>query len=603
LEAQARVAKKTDDEQGYLEHVVADIFIEVGNFALDCIDLFAESQKVSRRYELDVFSKLFKESTNFLESIIALEEDLNGWRKLKKAKGYIDMFPETRLLAERSLLFFKHQQHNLEELIKSINDVFLADEIEKVDSLEKECTYYWYSYEERKSNWEKVLGIPPRFPSMELNRFQTLLATDVLPPIGVDMIIKQSRVLILIRKISRALEWHNFIMEIVAQLAAELDRHKEAQRIVNSLLDNRGQATIMLQKVKIALIDTSPDISDLGTKLVNEHQFYTDSAKKVRGANFPILRINLEKFILTSETLVDQHNLQLTKLMAEYKALYERIDLALKEINLYINHAPHFDNQTIKMLSGAYKAGWNVLQQNAVEKYSWLRSITNQMQAWTQNAVPFIHQTREKHEAFIVGKGQVEKQFRTTKHEIELKRSFIERKWGWYRNEAAAFVDHAEQSLDLENNEWKRLEERNWAELTIYKGIARCEQLTKYSEEILNDLNQQIGKINQKQNALNSKVSDIINLSLNNSKKLTLEEREEIRKLLNLAKRAQHYDTAEEYLEYATSLALKRANWQERKIIKKIINIQSEGGPIFLESVDNRRGKISGRSDYEEDEN
>jgi hypothetical protein len=288
--------------------------------------------------------------------------------------------------------------------------------------------------------------------------------------------------------------------------------------------------------------------------------------------------------------------------MGEYKTLSKQIESAIEEAHRYINHAPHFDNQTINILSGAYKAGWLMLQETGIEKYSWLRNMTNQMRTWTQNADPFIKQTRKKHDAFLIGKKQVEDQFRKTKSEIKLQRSSIERKWGWYRTEALPFIDLAEQSLDVEVNEWKRLEERNWAELTIHKAIARCEQLIKFAEETLNNFNQQLGKVKQKQSNLDGKVSDINNLSFNNLGKLSQEEQQEIRKLISLAKSAQHYDTVEEYLEYAASLAMKRANRQVRKEIKKIIHIHSDGAPVFMDRVDNRYGSISGRKNYYDDE-
>jgi len=601
LTAYAQVIKHPDDEQGYLEHALADVFVEVGNFALDCVDLFVESQQISRRYELDVFSKLFKESIDFLQSIIAMDDDWNGWRKLQRARTHIDKFPEKKRQSEESLRLFKFQQQILEKLIKLINELEVTTEIETVDALEKECTHYWYSYEERKSDWEQALGFPPRFPSRELNLFQTLLVTNILPPIAADMFMKQSKMPALIKVIGQALDRHDFIKSLIAKLDAALRFHKEAESVVHELLGSQGKATVMLAQVRLAIVDTSPDISDEGEKLIKQHQSYEQRARKVRGANFPELEVDIAEFVIHSGALVDKHNLELTKLMAEYRTLTMRIEAAIEEVNGYINHPPHFDAPTVKILSDAYKDGWLMLQESAIEKYSWLRKMTNQMRTWIQNAGPFIKQTREKHEAFLVGKRQVEDQFRKTKNEIKLQRTHVERKWGWFRNEALPFIDLAEQSLDMEVSEWRRLEERNWAELTIYKGIARCEQLTKFSEEILNNLNQQLGVIKQKQNTLDSKVSDINNMSFNNLAKLTQEEQQEIRKLMGLAKSAQHYDTVEEYLEFATSLAMKRASRQVRREIKKIIHVHSQGGPVFMEGVDNRYGSISGRSDLMDD--
>jgi methyl-accepting chemotaxis protein len=459
LTAYAQVAKHPDDEQGYLEHALADVFVEVGDFALDCVELFMESQKISRRYELDVFSKLFKESIDFLQSIITMDSDWNGWRKLQRAKVHIDKFPEKRKHAEESLRLFKFQQGNLEKLIKLINELEVSAEIENADALEKECVYYWYSYEERKPEWEEALGVPPRFPSRELNLFQTLLVTNILPQIAADMFIKQSKMPALVKVIGQALERHQSIEHLTAKLKARLQFHKDAQNAVNALLGNQGKATVMLEKVKLSIIDTSPDISDEGKKLVKEHEAIDERARKIRGANFPELETDIAQLVIRSGLLIDKHNLEITKLMGEFTSLSRRIESNIEEANEYINHAPHFDNQTKKLLSSAYQAGWVMLQETAIEKYSWLRNMTNQMRTWLQNAEPFIQQTRKIFEGFLIGKRQVADQFRKTKNEIKLQRTYIERKWGWYRNEALPVVDNAEQSLDIELNEWKRLEE------------------------------------------------------------------------------------------------------------------------------------------------
>lgn len=608
LTARAQVTRHPDDEQGYLEHALAAVFVEVGNFALDCADLFVESQQISHRYELDTFSGLFKESIEFLRSIVAMDNDWNGWRKLQRAKSHIDGFPARRQQAATSLRLFKFQQQTLEKLIKLINEVEITREIESVDALEKECTHYWYSYEERKSDWEQALGSPPRFPSTELRHFQTQLLTKVFPPIAADMFIKQSRVNALIRMIGQALEWFNTIKGLIARLEATLRLHKESQRVVNELLSSQGKATVMLEQVRLAIADTSPDISDEGLKIVKEHQSYAERALKVRGANFPELEAEVAGMMMRSGDLIARHNLEVAKLMGEYNALARQIEGAIDEVKNYINHAPYFDPPTVKVLSDAYKDGWVMLQESAKEKYSWLRTMTNQMRTWVQNSGPFIQQTRQIHEAFLVGKRQVEDQFRKTKNEIKLQRTHVERKWGWYRNEALPFIDSAEQALDMEVQEWKRLEERNWAELAIHKGIARCEQLAKFSEEILNVLNQQMAAIKQKQNTLDSKVIDIQNMSFTNRGKLSEEEQQEIRKLMGVARSAQHYDTVEEYLELATALAMKRASRRVRREIQKIIHIHaqqinSEGGPVFLDDVDNRYGgKIRGRRDTFADE-
>ena len=63
--ADASIENVTEDQHGYMEHVRADLFVTIGNFSLDCIDLFLESQRISRRYELDKFKELFNKFDGF----------------------------------------------------------------------------------------------------------------------------------------------------------------------------------------------------------------------------------------------------------------------------------------------------------------------------------------------------------------------------------------------------------------------------------------------------------------------------------------------------------------------------------------------------------
>jgi hypothetical protein len=50
VEASSRLMTSSENDQGYIEHATATIFVEIGNFSLDCIELFLESQRLSRLY-------------------------------------------------------------------------------------------------------------------------------------------------------------------------------------------------------------------------------------------------------------------------------------------------------------------------------------------------------------------------------------------------------------------------------------------------------------------------------------------------------------------------------------------------------------------------
>ncbi|SRR6266498_2375430 len=266
------IQSASDDEYGYMEHARANVFVSIGNISLGCIELFIESENISRRYELDKFQELFEKSTNVLQSVLEMDEVWNNWRKLKKIKPYIDGLPITKQKAEKSLRTFKRLQEHFEKLIMLISDINLEKEIEFIKMLEKNCEDYWYSFAERKTYWEKALGIPTKLPSTELNSFRALIVAEINPAIAIDMVIKQSRILDLMRKLGEAITWHDSINILVFQLESELKIHQEAEKEVNRLLAPDGDASLIHQEIITVLSDTSPDITDWGKSLIETMQ-------------------------------------------------------------------------------------------------------------------------------------------------------------------------------------------------------------------------------------------------------------------------------------------------------------------------------------------
>src|SRR5215212_64461 len=260
VEASSRLMASNENDQGYIEHATATIFVDIGNFSLDCIELFLESQKISRRYELDTFIHYFAESTGFLQSILQMEEVWSGWKKLRQVKPYIEALPTTRQQAEVSLRSFRNRQEYFEKLLDRISLIDIERETQLVNELEKEGTYYWYPFEEQKTFWEKALGSPTIFPSQELDRFKTLLLGEIYPATHVDAVIKQSQLLSLIQKASQALTWHDTITKLILQLGTALRSHKEAQQAVNELLASQGEARRLHDRLEQVLLDTSPEL-------------------------------------------------------------------------------------------------------------------------------------------------------------------------------------------------------------------------------------------------------------------------------------------------------------------------------------------------------
>src|SRR5215207_1681886 len=421
VEASSRLMTSSENDQGYIEHATATIFVDIGNFSLDCIELFLESQKISRRYELDTFIRYFAESTGFLQSILQMEEVWSGWKKLRQVKPYIEALPTTRQQAEASLRSFRNRQEYFEKLLERVSLIDIEREIDDVDALETEGIYYWYPYEEQKTYWEKVLGSPTVFPSQELARFQTLLLGELHPATHVDVVIKQSQLLSLIQKVSQALTWHDTITKLILQLGTALRTHKEAQQTVNQLLASQGEARRLHDRLERVLVDTSPDLREAGTRQVGEIQEYLEQARKIRGVDFPELLTRLGQWMADSERLVKQHDVQFEELKASYDRYHKRMGALIKELGVYMSHTPPFDPPSIQSFDAIFDEGIVILSEQKVERYSWLGPAVRRMQAWSETSEAVIAAARDKYTAFESENRLVEELMAQT--EAELRRS------------------------------------------------------------------------------------------------------------------------------------------------------------------------------------
>ena len=571
LEASARLMSSSENDQGYIEHATADIFVNIGNFSLDCIELFLESQKISRRYDLDTFFKYFDESTGFLQSILQMEEVWSGWKKLKQVKPYIEALPTTRQQAERSLRSFTNRQEYFEKLIDRISVIDIEREINIVDALEKEGTYYWYPYAERKTFWEKALGNPTVFPSQELERFRALLLGEIHPAIHVDAVVKQSQLMTLIQKVGQAVAWHDTITKLAVQLGTALRLHKEAQESVNQLLASQGEAARLFTRVELALIDTSPELREAGTRLVSEYRHYLGQAQRIRGVDFSELLNGLNQWVADSERLVRQHEVQFQELTAGYDTYRTRIASFIKEIGVYMDHIPPFDEQSIRVFDELFDEAIAILREQKIERYSWLSPAVGRMQAWFEQSDPVVAAARDKYTAFENENRLVRELLVQTEVEINRSRGQIDLKWNWSRREILPRIDSLARAFTREKNHWEQLTERNWAEYNIHRAVSTCEKLITFCEGVLLDLAQTLENINQKQSQLDDKAGAVRLLLDQNGSRLSTSDRIDIRSLVSMAKDTPDYEFADRVLGYAEMMAMKQVSPRTRSEITNIL--------------------------------
>ena len=576
VEASSRLVTGSDNDQGYIEHATAMIFVDIGNFSLDCIELFLESQKISRRYELDTFVKYFAESTGFLQSILQMEEVWSGWKKLKQVKPYIEALPTVRQQAEASLRSFKNRQEVFEKLIERLSLIDMEKETQVVEALETEGAYYWYPYEEQKTYWEKVLGNPTVMPSQELDKFQTLLRGEIQPSVHVDAVIKQSQLLSLIQNVGQALAWHDTITKLILQLGTALRSHKEAQQTVNQLLASQGEASRLHDRLQLVLIDTSPDLREAGTRQVGEMQSYLGQARRIRGVDFPELLTSLGQWIADAERLVKGHEVQFEELKASYDRYHKQTGAWIKEIGAYMNHFPPFDQPSLQSFDLLFDEAILILSEQKVERFAWLSPAVGRMQAWLERSEAVLVSARETYTAFESGNRLAAELLERTEAELRRSRSEIDSNWGWSRNETLPRIDSLARAFVREKNHWDRLQERNWAEYTIERAVATCQNLIMFCEGVLLDLAQTMEAIHPRQDQLAGKTEAVMLLLDQNGSTLSTSDRLDIRSLVGMARETPDYEFANRLLDYAETVAMSRANLQTRNEITNIIQGHQE---------------------------
>ena len=452
----------------------------------------------------------------------------------------------------------------------------IEKEINVVDALEKEGTYYWYPYEERKTYWEKALGSPTVFPSQELDRFQTLLLGEIQPATHVDVVIKQSQLLSLIQKVGQALTWHDAITKLILQLGTALRSHKEAQQTVNRLLASQGEARRLHDRLELVLLDTSPELREAGTRQVGEIQSYLEQARKIRGVDFPELLTRLGQWIADSERLVKQHDVQFEELKASYDRYHKRIGALIKEIGVYMNHIPPFDAPSIQSFDVIFDEGIVILSEQKVERYSWLSPVVRRMQAWLEKSEAVIAPAREKYTAFESENRLVEELLEQTEAELRRSKSEIDSSWGWSRSETLPKIDSLARAFVREKNHWEQLQERNWAEYNIHQAVATCENLITFCEGVLLDLAQTMENINPRQDQLTGKTESVMLLLDQNGSSLSTSDRIDIRSLVGMARETPDYEFANRLLDYAETMAMKRANILTRNEITNLVQSHQE---------------------------
>ena len=236
-----------------------------------------------------------------------------------------------------------------------------------------------------------------------------------------------------------------------------------------------------------------------------------------------------------------------------------------------MNHIPPFDHPSIQFFDVIFDEGIVILSEQKVEQYSWLSAAVHRMQSWSEKSEAVIAAAREKYTAFENENHLVEELMEQTEAELRRSKSEIDSSRGWSRSETHPKIESLARAFVREKNNWGRLRERNWAEYDIHRAVATCGNLITFCEGVLLDLAQTLEHIHPRQDQLTGKAESVLLLLDQNGSSLSTSDRIDIRSLLGMAREISDYEFANRLLDYAETMAMKRANILTRNEITNLI--------------------------------
>jgi hypothetical protein len=294
--------------------------------------------------------------------------------------------------------------------------------------------------------------------------------------------------------------------------------------------------------------------------------------------DFPELSTSLGQWIANAERLVKQHNVQLEELKASYERDLQRLKASIKEVGVFMDHVPPFDDVSIQSFDVLFDEGIVNLREQKVERYSWLSPAVQRMQAWLETSEGVLAPAREKYAAFESGQRLVEELLEQTEAELRRTQSEVDSSWGWSQSETLPKIDSLARAFLRDKNHWERLRERNWAEYNIHQAVATCENLIAFCEGVLLNLAQTMENIHPRQDQLAGKTEAVMLLLNQNGASLSDSDRLDIRALVGRARQTPDYEFANRLLDYAETMARNGANSLTRNEITSLLRGHEESG-------------------------
>ncbi len=488
LEAQNQLKQETTDG---INFAISDQFIGLTKDILEHFDLYEKEYAIPARFELDQFEKHHNPIQIWIEEILA--EPIADWRALHKMASYREHVRRQLDRSRRSLDAFSGMQQVLQRLDQQVRSLDFPKRIGEVQHFEKECEKYWRPYDQDHSIWVKVLK-SAQLPSVDLDDAHRSFRADILPATDTDALIRQSSMAKIIFDINLILRKFNNAQANKIRLQEELDIHKAAQLEVEIRLGATGSTCQRVKELAPIEPDTSPDIEHACISYRKDFDVFQARARKVQGASFPEMLVELNHFEDLCISAKQKHIMQLESLKRQGYDLVQQLINLQKEINGYIAKKPRIEydvsntSQKVALSISTYS--------NEIESYRELQSYISKTRTNIGIAIKERNQLKKLWQKFVVAQKETANKIAEMEKQLRAYQAESEKSWAWTQK---AYRKTLKPALSSYERHTRELEQLTTLDITIKQAVGMCNQLREEVDGELRAVTSKLEPIREQQ--------------------------------------------------------------------------------------------------------
>ena len=479
-------------EKGLLNYAIADTFISLTNYLLAHFDLSAMDVSYSAKFTLDRFESRLKDFENHLRKVIEAKARANDEQVRAKATSRATLAQTsisdtaTRFTTQTALQIRRATYQQAANAIETWDDVTLLDSLlvvlsqklerasssfsffqktytiyldltQKIASiniphlqeeslkLETECERYWGKLAEIPFHWlEGLQGSAP--PSVEFNSAKDLYLSQIARYFNPDSKIKQSELTGVISKMTYYLVVVENGRISYRKLSLHLQVHKDAEAKVAARLANNGSTGDLVKDMESRNKDYAETNRQECSRNRTEFDGFIGRAKKITGANFPAMLLELDTFERKCRSLMLRHSEQIKVLHQQCETNVQELNtrkktiLQFKIITPKIKYDfPSIETEIQSIVQKAYKNSGNV---------QWLEGYLKEVGRILGNADQALGQLNAEWEKFADAEQNTFALLTQYQASLARYQSDVSVSWMWVRKESATLLERARTKLE-----------------------------------------------------------------------------------------------------------------------------------------------------------